>query len=562
MSDVRHVTARFGGGRPRVGPLTMAQANMVRCVLTDPPEHMNYRIIRDLPPDTTLRDVAEAVGLLVSRHESLRTTFEGVEAAADGPAGAVQRVTAEGELLIEVRRAPHQGAVDLAEQAAASLHARRFDLSAEPPLRVAVITEGDVPRQVVFVTTHSTADAVGLAVLLADWDSIIDGKPPEPVTAPQPLDVAEAERSPASVRRAGAALRYWETQLRRIPRSTLTVTVDDSRTDWMLPRLRVRSISAARALGLIGARTGVSRSAAVLAALGALAGLRNGQPACPIISISANRFRPELRDYVGPLAQDALIPIDLTEPSFDGVLLAARAASLAAYQNSRFDSASLVQIMEEVSRSRGVFFARDIVFNDMSVPGRPGRTGPDGTPPDIRSAWLPEATLPARVSLWVHRLEGEVDVTLWADPRCLPRADAQALGEGVMRLLIEAGGRDVGLTELSALTGITPEKRGEGWLTVDSCWVDLAAVRRLVADAVDGPGLVVPVPDERLGHRLVCYLNAETTPHDAHSACLAMSPGRMSAIAPHHYVICSSAPADLGSVRAWRDRALTEGPGR
>ncbi|MCT9933366.1 condensation domain-containing protein [Planotetraspora sp. A-T 1434] len=514
-----HVTARFSGGRDRSGPLTTAQANMVRCVLRDPPEHMNYLVVRQLPPDVTTARVAEGVGLLVSRHESLRTTFH------DG----VQRVGAEGELAIEVTED---------EAVAARLRERRFDLAGEPPLRAAVITSGDIPRQIVFVTTHSTVDAGGLAVLLADWDEIIQDKPLEAVTAPQPLDVAEMERTPASVRRAAAALRYWEAQLRRIPQSTLTVTVDDSQADWKLPRLRVRSVAAARALARIGARTGVTRSAAVLAAFGALAGLRAGQPTCPVISISANRYRPELRDHVGPLAQDALIPIDIAGPSFDALLQSTRAASLAAYQNSRFDSAALVEIMEEVQRSRGVFFARDLVFNDMSVPGQNGRVSRDPSgAPDIRSVWLPEETLPTRVSLWVNRLDGEADVTLWADPRCLPRADAQALGEGIMRLLIEAGDRDVDLSELTALTGIAPLPRGDGWLVADSCWVDLAEVERLVADAVDGPSRVVAVPDEELGHRLVCHLTAPVTPEEAHSACLAKLPGRMAAMAPHDYVI-------------------------
>ncbi|MFI6508754.1 condensation domain-containing protein [Streptosporangium sp. NPDC050855] len=563
----RSRTACFSGLTARHGPLTTGQANMVRCMLTDPPEHMNYRVVRAVQPGTTLAVVTEAVRRLVTRHESLRTTFH------DG----LQRVLAAGEVTVEVHDTGLSPAVpedagtcesDLAEQVARRLQGTRFALDTEIPLRVAVIASGGVPRQVVLVTTHSAMDAAGLAVVLTEWDELLLGKPLAPVTAPQPLDVVAAERTPAGLRRAESALRYWERHLRAVPRSTLTVPVDGE-TDWLLPRLRVRSVPAAGALGRISARTGASPSAAVLAALAALAGVRARQRTVVVLSISANRFRPELREYVGPLAQDALIPVETGADGFDAVLRGARSATMTAYQNSRFDADALIRIMEDVQRERGLFFARDIVFNDMSVPGRGPRAVRGGE--DVHSVWLPPAVLPTRTSLWVHRTHGELDVTLWADPRCLPRGDALALGEGIARLLIEAGDRDVPRSELTALTGVVPVPRDDGWLPVDGCWVHLPEVGRLTADALarltggDGTAptaetAVVAEADERLGHRLVCFTTAATTPAALHSACLGLLPGRMSAMAPHHYVVCAAAPSPGTS---WQDLPrVTEGSGR
>ncbi|WP_214102957.1 condensation domain-containing protein [Acrocarpospora catenulata] len=526
-------TAHFAGTGVRSGPLTMGQANMVRCVRTDPPEHMNYQVIRPLPQGVTVASLAEAVGVLLSRHESLRTLFT----------DTTQEVLAEGTLSVEVCE-------EAAAEVARRLQGGRFEVESEIPLRVAVITAGGVPEQVVLVTTHSAVDAIGLAVLLAEWDQLVLGKPLPPVTAPQPVDVAGTEASPASRRRAEAALRYWETQLRRIPHSTLTVSVDDTGTDWLLPRLRVRSAAAARALRRITVRTGVSGSAAVLGALATLAGLRGGADTVPVLSISANRFRPELREYVGPLAQDALVPVELDHESFDGVLGGVRSGTLAAYQNSRFDAAALIEIMERVQRERGVFFARDVVFNDMSAPGQGARVVA-ASDRDVRSAWLPEATLPTRTSLWVNRLEGEYDAVLWADPRCLPREDALLLGEGVARLLIEAGRRDVPLAELPELTGISPVPRGAGWVRSDQNWTELAEVRRLL-----------PEPSEVVveGARLVAYTAADTTPEELHETCLRQLPGRMSAVTPQHYVICARPP---GLGESWPELPrLREGSGR
>ncbi|GIH27986.1 hypothetical protein Aph01nite_62960 [Acrocarpospora phusangensis] len=532
--------ARFHAAQERTGPLTMGQANMVRCVRTDPPEHMNYRVVRPLPPETTLTGLAEAAGLLLSRHESLRTLVR----------EDTQHVLASGELPVPVRDSatPEESAEELARE----LQGARFELVSEVPFRIAAVTSGGVPSQVVLVTTHSAVDAIGLAVLLADWDALILGKPLPPVTAPQPVDVAAAENGTASRRRAEAALRYWETHLRRIPRSTLTVSVDDTDTEWLLPRLRVRSVAAAAALRRITVRTGVSASAAVLAALATVTGLRAGAVTVPILSISANRFRPELRDYVGPLAQDALVPVEIGADTFDAVLRGVRSATLAAYQNSRFDADALIRVMTDVQRERGVFFARDIVFNDMSVPGQGGRVA--RTDAGVHTTWLPEATLPTRMSLWVNRLEGELDFTLWADPRVLPRPDAQAAGEGLARLLIDAGTRDVPLADLA----VEPVPRGPGWVRSDGCWTDLAEVRNLLPPGSE----VVAVPDEELGWRLVAYTvgQADRTPEDLHRACLAALPGRMSAMTPHHYVVCATAPRPG---ERWEDQArLAEGSGR
>lgn len=480
----------FSGLPSREGPLTHGQANMVRCVRTDPPEHMNYRVVRPLPAGVP---VEEAVLTLVTRHESLRTTFH----------GDVQRVHGSGEVQV----------------GAAADHTVRFDLENELPLRVGV--SGD---QVTLVTTHSAADAAGLAVLLADWDDIVVGKPLEAVTAPQPVDVALAETSAAGRKRAGAALRYWEGALTRVPRSTLAVSVDDTGHEWRLPRLRVRSAGAARALTRIAARTGVSASSAVLAAYAALAGLRGGVPLTGVLSISANRFRPDLRSYVGPLAQDALVPVPVSR-DFGEVLAGMRGAALGAYQNSRFDADALISIMERVQRDRGLFFARDLVFNDMSGTGRPGRPATSGD--EVRAVWLPEATLPCRTALWVHRLHGELDLTLWADPRVLPRDDAFSLGEGIARVLIAAADGNAG--DISDISGIAPIERDDSWVFTDGQWVSLPEVTRLVTDA---GGIAASVDRD-----LVCRVESALTPGELHTECLRLLPGRMAAITPRHYVV-------------------------
>ena len=55
--------------------------------------------------------------------------------------------------------------------------------------------------------------------------------------------------------------------------------------------------------------------------------------------------------------------------------------------------------------------------------------------------------------------------------------------------------------------GLRPVVRGPGWYLIDSCWIELDAVRQVLDGVLTGrPHLVVPVPDAVLGHRLDCHV--------------------------------------------------------
>lgn len=550
MDTIIRIAADYAGRPTRNGPVTMGQANMARCVLRDPPLHMNFRVTKRLPAGTTFASVTEAVGRLLSRHESLRATIR----------SGVQHVPGAGAFPIEVHGATTDGAgpeaaeraLDgFAEEVGLRMQGVRFDVEAELPIRVAVITDRDVPRRAVFVLPHTSVDAIGLATVMREWERLIRG---DAVPAPcptQPLELAVAEGTPLARRRTEAALRHWETQLRRVPQSMFAID-EVADADAIRPRLRVRSAVAGEALGAVASRTGASRSVVTLAALGMLIGLRNTQRTCVIASLSSNRVRPELRDYVGPLAQDALMAADLDVPTFDEAVRRFRGASLAGYQHSRFDSTALWEVIESVNAERGVNFARDCVFNDMS-----GVTVADREPPpaaDVECGWLPEASLPAHLALWANRLEDEVDLTFWIDPRVMSRQEAEGFGTGLVRLLIEAGDRVIPAAEIPAVSGVAPAGHGPGWVHADSCWVSLDAVGRLVGEAVGGrPHRVVHGADGRL----ICHVTSGT-PEEIHAACLALLPGRTSAMTPHHYVVHRPAPGDT-----WLDGpVVTEGDGR
>ncbi|MGJ6960856.1 condensation domain-containing protein [Streptosporangium sp. G11] len=543
MDTVITIAAEYTGLRSRQGPVTMGQANMARCVLRDPPLHMNFRVTKRLPEGTPLSAVTEAVGRLLSRHEGLRATIH----------SDVQVVAGSGSLPVEVHGAGTGLLDEVAEEVGLRMQGTRFDLETELPIRVAVITKEEAPRLVIFVLPHTSVDAIGLATVMREWERLIRGVAVPAPCPMQPLDLATAEGTPASLRRTEAALRHWESGLRRAPQSMFAIDeAAEADADAIRPRLRVRSAVAAEALEAVASRTGASRSAITLAALGVLIGLRTTQRTCVIASLASNRVRPELRDYVGPLAQDALMTADLDVPTFDEAVRRFRGASLSGYQHSRFDSVALWEVIEAVNSERGVDFARDCVFNDMS-----GVTvsAPEPAPAsEVECAWLPAASLPAHLALWANRLEDVVDLTLWIDPRVMSRPEAEGFGTGIVRLLIAAGDGDVQASDIPNISGILPIKRDPEWIYTDSCWVNLGAVERLVGEAVQGrPHLVTHAPDGRL----TCHVTSGT-PEEIRAACLALLPGRTSAMAPHHYVV--HAPDPTGA--SLHGPVVTEGDGR
>ena len=184
-----------------------------------------------------------------------------------------------------------------------------------------------------------------------------------------------------------------------------------------------------------------------------------------IASLASNRVRPELRDYVGPLAQDALMAADLDVSTFDEAIRRFRTASLTGYQHSRFDSTALWKVIETVNAERGVNFARDCVFNDMS-----GVT-----------VWhRARAVRRDRVRLAARRLAPRPSRALGqpaggrgGGPDVLDRPPGHdaygggGLRDGLVKLLIRAGNRIVHLSDVLAIAGVAPVEYGPGWIHID-----------------------------------------------------------------------------------------------
>ncbi len=561
MTPTRRITIRYDGGSSGTGPLTFGQDNMIRCIRFDEPEQINKQGAWTPPPGTTLADALDALRTLVERHETLRTVFPSPPGRPeDFPER--QQVHARGEFGVEVIEAGQldPGELDaFAEELGRKDLALRFDLGRDFPLRCTLLVSGDRLLRMQVVVCHAAADGAGTALLIQEWARLAAGERLPPVTSRTPLELAATERSERGLRRARSSLRHWERVLRTSPHAVFA----DSRLvrpPGEVSLLICRSRATARALEAASRRTGATPSSVLLAAFAALVAHRADQTELVIAALSANRHRPGLADYRGTIAQDGFLALNAGAADLDELIGRTKAASLSGFLNSTFDAEKVWQMIEDTAHRRGARYARHVVVNDLSLTipeavleARPGAAA------DPEITWLPDERLPARLMFNILRVSGRLEFALLSCPQVLDRQEAGQFVRGLLALVGRAAEGPVPLADLGALTGIAPGRRLGDWRQLDNSWIDLGAVRELLAAVLgEGTRTRVAVEQDRLVARVAGPGHPD--PQQLHREVMALLPQYETAMAPQHYVLHQAAE---GPVPDWeRLPVLAEGDGR
>ena len=612
----------FVGARGGEGPLTTSQTTTLGWVtnLAIPARMVEWPL--SLPEGTTLDDITAALRILMARHESLRTCYP--SAPAPGTASAKsfillpgepqQRVLKSGELVIDIYAASEEPADDavLFTELTRLLRAREFDLVAELPLRVAVAAWEDRPQAAVILYSHMAADMAAMATLDRQFTTLVTEPSSRQVGPPghQPLDQAREERSARGQRRMDAAVRSWAAAFRIMPQCQYAVPSADPWHDGGVISGWIWSRAGALALPHIAARTGASRQLVVFAAACTMMCWRTGHDTCVLQMLVSNRYQRHLRDYIGCLVLDGITALDVGARSLDEMVRRAAVAVLRGNRNSMLSGNMVDRISRQVEHDRGITITRYSTFNDISefmpVPDgaatNGGEAATDATAAGRALGQTRFAQLPAPgaeeqlMLLFLQQVDGELIMgTTSRDANRVPLRELETLLRGTESLLVAAALGDVELSRLAEITGVEPVVRGPGWLRVGPSWVEFAEARRLVEDALPAPAAVFAVPEparahgpgdstrqttDRAGqpadHTLVAYLTAGDgigTPEQAHAACMTTLAGtrslappggiRYTAMAPHQYVICANAPADVRDQAAWRRQTVVaEGDGR
>ncbi|MER5206104.1 condensation domain-containing protein [Streptomyces sp. NPDC002825] len=560
MTKTYTVTVRYAGREERRGPVTMGQANMIRCMLRDEPEHINIHAVWPVPGGNGTESVIDALRALVERHEALRTTFP----HAAGEAPREQVVAAEGEFTVTVLdhdEVPPEAARH-ADAVARRDRAGRFHLDRDFGLRISLVAVAGVPLYVALAASHAVTDISALSVLEEDWRELLAGRTLPAVAAFTPLGLAAEEATPRGLRRSEASLRHWERIIRTGPQA-MFAEPGAVGAEVEAEQLTLRSLRGARALALVAERTGGLPSTVLLTAWCALISHRTGQSSCVAAVPTSNRFLPRLARSVNTVSQDALLALDVRVPSFDALLRKAWGAALNAYRHSQFDALRLWEMIDAVTYERGSRFTRDVVFNDVStLPG--GSTGKaDG--PELEVAHGPVQVLPTRVLTFVQETAPVLRLGMWVDPALFTPDEAEGFLTGLVRLLEAAATEDVPLAALTGVTGVRPVERGADWSLVDGCWVSPPEVAEVLSGALGGVPVHVALDTggvDGLTAFLACG-DSPLTAAQAHAALMDALPGRPGVLAPRRYVIVRDAPAETDRTSAWLgQRILREGAGR
>jgi hypothetical protein len=454
-----------------------------------------------------------------------------------------------------------------------------FNLTDGALARVAVaVGSGGTPVAAAMVCSHMIADLQASMVLDRDFTRLVAAPADATLALPvhQPLDQAELEQQPGRRRRAEAALRYWEDVMRWLPQSVYAVPASAPDAPPVFGWFYSAPIS--RVLPSLEARTGAPSAAVIMAALAAVVAWRTRVPRFAFRLIAHNRIGAHLHEYVGTIAQDCLVVVDTEVPSFDDLARACALATIRASKIGACDTQRLIAACRAIEHDRGTLSHRDAVLNHLGTHSlAPSFDAGEAAAAELRRIlaaphgemrwWQPPAHQDILTEFRVIEFDGltVLGLSTW-NPRRVPRKEIEQLLGGAECLLLAAAQADVPLAELTEVTGLAPVLRDPAeWIYLDSCWVELAEVQRLLDD-VHAPGVArVHVPRDG-GPGLVAYLSATdriSTPEQAHAACLDGLVGRYTAMTPRWYIVCERAPSDPSDIAAWRRQpVLAEGSGR
>jgi amino acid adenylation domain-containing protein len=328
------------GRMPRGGPLPLSFAQQ-RLWFLDRLEpgsavyniHDALRLAGPLQPGLLRR----ALGEIVRRHESLRTTFTWLDGAPVQRIGQPRPATSPVLDLTALAAGARQAEADrLARQEA---H-RPFDLERGPLLRSALLRLASEEWLLLLTMHHIVGDGWSSAILAGELQTLYEafarGRPsPLPELPLQYADFALWQRSWLAGELLERELAYWRVALAGAP-PVLELPTDRPRPPVQSFRGGRRQLAVApgvwRALAELARRDGATSYMALLAAFQVLLGRYAHQRDFCLGTAVAGRRRTETEALIGFFVNTLVVRVDLSgEPSFQELLARTRERVLDAF---------------------------------------------------------------------------------------------------------------------------------------------------------------------------------------------------------------------------------------
>ncbi|MBW8876934.1 MAG: amino acid adenylation domain-containing protein [Acidobacteria bacterium] len=300
-----------------------------------------------------------AVGEIVRRHESLRTTFQPPLQASSGepvqvvaPEASVASVNMNDLPLLDLSALPPEVREAEAGRLIAVERRLPFDLGRGPLLRFFVLRLGPEDHLAPFSMHHIVSDgwSIGLffAELVALYEAFSTGLPsPLPELPIQYADFAVWQRERLRGELMAEQVGYWRGQLAGSP-PLLPLPTDRPRPP--VQRLRgagepfALPAELARAARTLAQREGASLFMVLLAAFQALLARWTGEDDVPVGTFTGNRGRAELEKLIGFFINTLVLRTRLEDaPGFDSLVARVRDVTLGAFAHQEVPFEKLLE---------------------------------------------------------------------------------------------------------------------------------------------------------------------------------------------------------------------------
>lgn len=439
------VPVPFSGEGSGEGELAFGQLGLWQSIVNSG-NSKTVAYVADVAPGTTVAAVADMLGFMVDRHQSLRTTL----VLRDGARPPRQRVSTSGVIPLLVVAAGDEDPAEVAEALSAHWQVVPFAFETEWPVRMgAVVRDGDDTTSVTHVVTvilHTSIDAFGLSALAADIGARdpVTGAAAGPVTALAPLAQAAWEATPAGRRQNERSLHYLEQVLSTAPAHLFGPPRYDGDARYEVVRYRSRAI--AMACHAVAARDRGDDSPVLLTAfLVGAARITGVNPLATIVLVS-NRFRPGLADSVSSLLKVTPFVFDIADRTVGEAVAAVTGKALNAYKNAYYDAYEQEERVRRIERERGETLDLSCYYNDRRQQDRVHAGVAPPTGDEIRAAladselsWKQEASISkAKLYLSIDDPPGAVELVLSVDRRYFSRDDMTALALAIEEVAVQA----------------------------------------------------------------------------------------------------------------------------
>ncbi|CAA9364638.1 MAG: Polyketide synthase modules and related proteins, partial [uncultured Gemmatimonadetes bacterium] len=365
-------------GRTRALPLSFAQERLWFIDRMEPGSATyNMPLARHLGGALDPVALERALGEIVRRHESLRTTFRAVDGFP------VQVISPFSGFALPVEDLSALGEADRPAavwRRARDEAARPFDLAAGPVFRAALLRLG-VEDHVLLLTMHHIAtDGWSMGVLDRELSALYaayreGGESPLPELPVQYADYAVWQREQLAGEALDRQLSYWRERLADAP-ELLELPTDHPRPPVQTYRgasVPVKlSLELQERLQALGRSEGATLYMTLLSAFQVLLGKYAGSDDVVVGSPIAGRTRGEVEELIGFFVNTLVLRSDLSgDPSFRQVLGRVREGTLGAYEHQEVPFERLVaELQPERSLSHSPLF--QVMFSVENAGGGGG----------------------------------------------------------------------------------------------------------------------------------------------------------------------------------------------